>query len=104
MAKVPRFAEASAGRWPIVEMDNRTATSSSISVLQQPARGSSRPSGKASCSALQSIQRRHSAIASSLVCRLPGLANSLVRFQGWALGGGAARWTGSQRSIVSHAS
>jgi hypothetical protein len=38
MAKVPRFAEASAGRWPIVEMDNRTATSSSISVLQQPAR------------------------------------------------------------------
>jgi hypothetical protein len=37
MAKVPRFAEASAGRWPIVEMDNRTATSSSISVLQQPA-------------------------------------------------------------------
>jgi len=38
MAKVPRFAEAFAGRWPIVEMDNRTATSSSISVLQQPAR------------------------------------------------------------------
>ena len=38
MAKVPRFAEASAGRWPIVEMDNRTATSSSISVLQQPVR------------------------------------------------------------------
>jgi hypothetical protein len=23
MAKVPRFAEAFAGRWPIVEMDNR---------------------------------------------------------------------------------
>jgi len=41
MAKVPRFAEASAGRWPIVEMDNRTATSSSISVLQQPARPNS---------------------------------------------------------------
>jgi glycosyltransferase involved in cell wall biosynthesis len=38
MAKVPRFAEAFAGRWPIVEMDNWTATSSSISVLQQPAR------------------------------------------------------------------
>ena len=23
MAKVPRFAKAFAGRWPIVEMDNR---------------------------------------------------------------------------------
>src|ERR1700751_1153142 len=38
MAKVPRFAETSGGRLPLVEMANRTATSSSISVLQQPAR------------------------------------------------------------------
>ena len=38
MAKVPRFAEAFAGRWPIAEMDNRDSDFTLDSVLQQPAR------------------------------------------------------------------
>ena len=37
MAKVPRFAEAFAGRWPSSKRTIGTATSSSISILQQPA-------------------------------------------------------------------
>jgi len=37
MAKVPRFAEAFAGRWPIAEMDNRDSDFTLDSVLQQPA-------------------------------------------------------------------
>ena len=41
MAKVPRFAEAFAGRWPIAEMDNRDSDFTLDSVLQQPARASS---------------------------------------------------------------
>ena len=44
MAKVPRFAEAFAGRWPIVEMDNRD---SDFILDLPPTPSGSRPSGHA---------------------------------------------------------